>query len=82
MSAIAGMIGPIVVSVFLSAFPGIWGWRLAFLLTGGMCAAAFTLWFFVVKSEIRPFLNTPKAVKEDSLQWVVRRGKIVILVKK
>ncbi len=68
MSAIAGMTGPIVVSAFLSAFPGIWGWRLAFLLTGGMCAAAFTLWFFVVKSEIRPILNTPKVLKEDSLR--------------
>lgn len=66
VSAIAGLAGPIVVSAFLSAFPGIWGWRLAFMLTGGMCVACFTLWYLVIKSEIRPILNTPKVLKEDN----------------
>ena len=37
MSAIAGIVGPIIVSAFVSAWPGVWGWRLAFLLTGMNC---------------------------------------------
>lgn len=37
VGAIAGIVGPIIVSAFVSAWPGVWGWRLAFLLTGVYC---------------------------------------------
>ena len=63
----AGIVGPIVVSAFVSAFPGVWGWRLAFLLTGGMCTVAMTVWYRCIKSEIVPELNTPAALNTDTL---------------
>ncbi len=67
IGAVAGIVGPIVVSAFVEAWPGVWGWRMAFLLTGGMCTLAMTLWYKYIKSEIRPELNTPAPLRTDVL---------------
>eukprot|EP01032_Pedospumella_encystans_P007676 gene7676-9182_t len=67
IGAVAGIVGPIVVSAFVEAWPGVWGWRMAFLLTGGMCTVAMTLWYKYIKSEIRPELNTPAPLRTDVL---------------
>lgn len=67
IGAVAGIVGPIVVSAFVEAWPGVWGWRMAFLLTGGMCVVAMSLWYKFIKSEIRPELNTPAPLRTDTL---------------
>ncbi len=59
IGAVAGIAGPLVVAAFTEAYPGVWGWRLAFLLTAVMAAGALVMWYFFQTSEIVPELNTP-----------------------
>eukprot|EP00981_Chlorochromonas_danica_P015105 scaffold10498_cov179-Ochromonas_danica.AAC.7 len=66
MAAIAGIVGPLVVSACLEEHPGIYGWREAFFITGAMGALALILWSRYQTSQIVPVLNTPCA-KEDML---------------
>jgi MFS family permease len=62
---VAGIVGPIVVSGFVVAWPGSWGWRAAFLLTFGMSTVAFSVWYTYIKAEIVPALNTPMRLEGD-----------------
>jgi MFS family permease len=57
--AVAGLLGPIVVSALVTAIDGIWGWRLVFLLTAGMGVASLILWAIYQTSDIVHELNTP-----------------------
>lgn len=65
VGAIAGIVGPIVVSAFVTAWPGSAGWRAAFILTFGMSAFAFLVWYVYIKAEIVPALNTPAPLPEE-----------------
>ena len=60
VGASAGIVGPIVVSALLEAFPGAWGWRAAFLLTALLCVVVLALWLAVMRFEIIPELNNPR----------------------
>jgi MFS family permease len=62
VGAVAGIVGPIVVSAFVTAWPGTAGWRAAFLLTFGLSTVAYMVWWVYIKAEIVPALNTPKPV--------------------
>jgi MFS family permease len=57
--AVAGILGPIIVAALTSAFPGVWGWRFAFILTAGMSALALSFWYVFQTSEVVPKLNNP-----------------------
>ena len=61
--SIAGIASPLVVSIFTTAYPGIWGWRYVFILTALQCAAALVLWSLYQTSDIVPLLNTPRPKK-------------------
>lgn len=65
VSAIAGVAGPIVVSALITAWPGVWGWRAAFLLTFLMSGCFTVLWVYVIKAEVVPALNTPATLSVD-----------------
>lgn len=67
VGAVAGIVGPIVVSGCVDIWPGAWGWRVAFLLTFGICSVATALWFRFIKAEIVPELNTPATLDTDAL---------------
>jgi MFS family permease len=57
--AVAGLLGPIVVSALVTAIDGIWGWRLVFLLTAGMGVTSLIIWAMYQTSDIVHELNTP-----------------------
>jgi MFS family permease len=59
IGSIAGIVGPIVVAAFTEAYPGVWGWRLAFFLTGAMGVVSLSLWHMYQTSKPVPALNTP-----------------------
>lgn len=65
--AVAGIVGPIVVSACVDAWPGLAGWRVAFLFTFGLCSVATMVWFRFIKAEIVPVLNTPASLDSDAL---------------
>lgn len=65
IGAIAGIVGPIVVSGFVTAWPGSWGWRAAFLLTFALSTFAMAIWYVYIKAEIVPALNTPARLEGD-----------------
>lgn len=65
IGAVAGIVGPIVVSGFVVEWPGSAGWRAAFLLTFGMSVVAFGTWYTFIKAEIVPALNTPVRLEGD-----------------
>lgn len=65
VSAIAGVAGPIVVSALVTTWPGVWGWRAAFLLTFGLSALFTALWFHYIKAEVVVALNTPATLAVD-----------------
>ncbi len=58
IGAIAGTIGPIVVAALTEAYPGVWGWRYAFFLTGAMALSAIVLWNAYQTSAPVPAFNT------------------------
>jgi ACS family sodium-dependent inorganic phosphate cotransporter len=60
ISAIAGIVGPIVVAAFISDYPDPWGWRGAFFLTMGMSLIALVPWVLFQTSLIVPELNMPR----------------------
>lgn len=59
IGAIAGIVGPIVVSYCLEEWPGMMGWRVVFIITACMCAIAMFFWALFQTSDIVPELNTP-----------------------
>lgn len=74
--ACGGIAGPIIVSYLTEAFPGVWGWRLAFLLTCVQCVISLILWRTVITSEVIPELNNPSQAlpinsvqSDDSKPW-------------
>lgn len=66
MAAIAGIMGPIVVSLCLDEHPGIYGWRIAFFLTAFFAVIALAFWSHFQTSKVIAVLNTPTEVNEDS----------------
>ncbi len=65
VSAMAGIVGPIVVAAFTTYWPGVWGWRAAFILTFAMCSVVMVVWVKYIKAEIVPALNTPASLATD-----------------
>lgn len=63
IGSVAGIVGPIVVSAFVEAYPGVWGWRLAFFLTACMGVVSLILWYIFQTSLPVPALNTPAPKK-------------------
>jgi len=61
LSAFSGVMGPVVVSFLVTTWPGVLGWRIAFILTFYMCIVFTTVWYYYIKAEIVPALNTPAA---------------------
>jgi MFS family permease len=59
VSAVGGIVSPLVVSAFLEAFPGTDGWRCVFILTAAMSGVTLVLWRIFQTSTIVPALNTP-----------------------
>lgn len=59
-SAIAGIIGPIIVSAFITALGNDLGWKVVFFLTSLMCLIAMILWYLYQTSEVVPVLNSPR----------------------
>ena len=58
--ALAGILGPIIVSAFLTTWPGREGWQAAFWLTFAFSGAAMIVWMLFIKAEIVPVLNNPR----------------------
>ncbi len=59
ISAVAGIIGPLVISGLLQDYPGSWGWRYAFFVTAGQVAIALIMWYCYQTSQPVPALNEP-----------------------
>jgi MFS family permease len=59
VGAIAGLLGPILVSGLTTAIEGKWGWRLVFILTAGLGVISIIVWSIFQTSDIIPVLNTP-----------------------
>lgn len=59
IGAVAGIVGPIVVGLFTTAYPGSYGWRCVFVLSCCQCLVALALWQKYQRSEILPEINTP-----------------------
>ena len=62
VAAMAGVAGPIVVSIFVTTWPGVKGWRVAFLFTFFLSALFCAIWTYFIKAEIVAALNTPSPV--------------------
>ena len=59
IGAVAGIVGPIVVSAFTTEYEGAWGWRLSFFLTGFMAVISLIFWSKYQTSKPVPALNLP-----------------------
>lgn len=57
MSAMAGIVGPILTSIFLDIYPGVGGWRLLFLSCFSTALLSLVLWLTYVKATPIPELN-------------------------
>eukprot|EP01038_Epipyxis_sp_PR26KG_P004291 gene4291-6084_t len=75
VAAIAGICGPLVIGWIEEWMPGIWGWRIAFFLTFGMCLFSIILWLAIMKIEINPILNTPLPLLPPRPRDTSRKGK-------
>ena len=58
-ASLAGVVTPLVVSLFTGKFSGVWGWRYVFIVTAAQCAFASTLWYYYQTSSVVKLLNTP-----------------------
>jgi MFS family permease len=61
LASLAGILGPLFVTLILIREPGVWGWRITFFLCAAHCLAAVFLWRTFVTSKIAVELNTPLA---------------------
>ena len=59
VSAVGGIVSPIIVSTFLDAYPGSKGWNGVFILTALMALVTTVLWKIFQTSSIVVALNTP-----------------------
>jgi MFS family permease len=57
--SVAGILGPIVVAACTSTWPGVAGWRVAFLITFLLSCVTLALWFHFVKAELIDEINSP-----------------------
>lgn len=74
--AVAGLLGPIVVSALVTAIDGIWGWRLVFLLTAGMGVVSLIIWAIYQTSDIVHELNTPATLYNPLLNDEDEDGRV------
>ncbi len=65
--AIAGIMGPICVSLLIVEFEGALGWQIAFYITAVLAAVALILWGLFFVDVIVPELNTPLDSAEPSV---------------
>lgn len=65
IGAVAGIVGPLVVSACLESTPGIVGWRTAFFITFGFSAVAVAFWWKYQTSQVVIKLNSPAAPGEN-----------------
>ena len=63
VGAVAGIVGPLVISALLESYPGIWAWRIAFFLSLGQGFLGTALWFKYQTSKPVPELNSPTSAK-------------------
>jgi MFS family permease len=63
MGAVAGVVGPLVISALIEAYPGIWGWRIAFLISFAQGIIGTAVWFKFQTSKPVPELNSPTSTK-------------------
>jgi MFS family permease len=66
VSAIAGVLGPIIIAELIAAFDGRTGWMITFYITLGMSVFALVLWKIYMKAEVIPEINTPKPAEADA----------------
>lgn len=59
VSAIAGIVAPLLTAGILEDYPGIDGWRILFFLILGMSGVSLLLWSIWQTAETIPFLNNP-----------------------
>ena len=59
LGSLAGIIGPLVVALFINKYEGVVGWRATFLLTAIMTFITLLLWVIYQTSTIDPRLNNP-----------------------
>jgi MFS family permease len=59
IGAVAGIIGPLIISALVEQYEGSWGWRYAFFLTAGQVAIALAMWYKYQTSQPVPALNEP-----------------------
>jgi MFS family permease len=57
VSAIAGILGPIIISELIVAFDGPTGWMITFYITLGISVFALVLWKLYMKAEVIPEIN-------------------------
>jgi MFS family permease len=60
LSAIAGILGPMVVAALLQAYGPDMGWSFSFLLTAGLSIIALGFWVVFQSSDINHKLNNPE----------------------
>ena len=59
LASLAGIIGPLVVAIFINKYEGVDGWRAMFLLTAIMTFITLLLWVIYQTSTIDPRVNNP-----------------------
>ena len=57
--AVAGLTGPLMVSLLTTSFDSSLGWKLSFLIVFGQCIFTLICWSIYQTSDIVPALNTP-----------------------
>ena len=66
VGAIAGILGPIIVSAFTEEYGFVWGFRYTFILSASMCTMCLLLWHRYQTSNIIALLNTPLPIDRGS----------------
>jgi len=61
LGSFAGIIGPLVVAIFINKYEGVNGWRATFLLTAAMTVLTLLLWVIYQTSTIDPYINNPRS---------------------
>jgi MFS family permease len=65
LGSLAGIIGPLVVAIFINKYEGVNGWRATFLLTAALTVLTLLLWVIYQTSTIDPYINTPRSRNTD-----------------
>jgi MFS family permease len=59
IASAAGIVGPLVISALLDSEPGVWGWRIAFFISGAQVVVSVVLWHMYQTSKPIDALNNP-----------------------